>query len=64
MSRKKLKVTQQPMDHDALGKMADLVWTISQSTSTPEEKEAAHEEIKEMGGYFADKITAVLKGEK
>ena len=64
MSRKKLKVTEQPMDREMLGKMADLVWTVSQSTSTQEEKAAAHEEIKEMGGYFADKISAVLKEKK
>jgi len=64
MSRKKVKVTQQPMDHDALGKIADLVWKISQSTSTPEEKAAAQALIKDMGGYFATPIRATTKKEK
>ena len=64
MSRKKVKVTQPPIDHDALGNLADLVWTISQSTSTPEEKAAAQALLKDMGGYFATPLRATLKKEK
>ena len=64
MSRKKIKVPQSQIDPEVLGKLADLVWTISQSTSTPEEKAAAQALLKDMGGYFATPIRATLKKEK
>jgi len=65
MSRKKLQVRDEPIDMNTLGDIADLVWTLSQSSSTPEAKEAAAGKLKSMGGYFATPINVTInkKGE-
>lgn len=65
MSRKKVKVRDEAIDMDTIGDIADMVWTLSQSSSTPEAKDAAAAKLKSMGGYFATPINVTLnkKGE-
>ena len=65
MSRKKVKTEEVSFDSDTIGDIADVVWTLSQSSSTPEEKAAAAAKLKSMGGYFATPINVTLnkKGE-
>ena len=65
MSRKKVKARDEAIDMDTLGNIADIVWTLSQSSSTPEAKEAAAAQLKSMGGYFATPINVTInkKGE-
>ena len=64
MSKKKVKVTEQPMDHDVLGDLADAVWSLS-TPSSADDKEAAAAKLKSMGVYFAKPINVSInkKGE-
>ena len=65
MSRKKVKTEEVSFDSDTIGDIADVVWALSQSSSTPEAKDAAAAKLKSMGGYFATPINVTLnkKGE-
>lgn len=56
MGRKKVEKKNLPQLEDII----DVVWTLSQKSSTPEEKEAASAKMKEMGMYFATPIQAKI----
>lgn len=56
MSRKKVKTEEVSFDSDTIGDIADVVWVLSQSSSTPEEKAAAAAKAKLMGFSFATPI--------
>jgi hypothetical protein len=51
MRKKKVKYERPTLDE-----IIDIVWTMSQSSSTPEEKEAADAQMKRFGMYFAKPI--------